>query len=104
MHRRGFHARGGPRWPGARRDRQNLAVKLSHDDGRTWAATRSIEPGPCAYSDLAVLPDGTLLCFYESGRPGATRPNSTRTDWPYARLTLARFNLEWLAAAPAASP
>ncbi len=43
-----------------------------------------------------MLPDGTILCFYESGRPGATRPNSARTDWPYARLTLARFNLVWL--------
>jgi sialidase-1 len=86
----------GPATPGSRRDRQNLAVKLSHDDGRTWEATRTIESGPSAYSDLAVLPDGTILCFYESGRPGATRPNSTRTDWPYARLTLARFNREWL--------
>jgi sialidase-1 len=86
----------GPATPGSRRDRQNLAVKLSHDDGRTWVATRTLEPGPSAYSDLAVLPDGTILCLYESGRPGATRPNSTRTDWPYARLTLARFNLEWL--------
>ena len=95
--------------PGARRDRQTLAVKLSHDDGRSWVATRALEPGPSAYSDLAVLPDGTLLCFYESGRPGATRPNSKRTDWPYARLTLARFNLEWLtagrdASTPAAPP
>ena len=84
--------------PGVRRDRQQLAVKLSRDDGRSWAATRTLEQGPSAYSDLAVLPDGTILCLYESGRPGATRPNSKRTDWPYARLTLARFNLEWLTA------
>jgi Neuraminidase (sialidase) len=88
--------------PGARRDRKNLSVKLSRDDGLTWSAPRPLEPGPSAYSDLAVLPDGTFLCFYESGRPGATRPNSKRTDWPYARLTLARFNLAWLTAAPAA--
>lgn len=84
--------------PGVRRDRQKLAVKLSHDDGRSWVAIRTLEPGPSAYSDLAVLPDGTILCFYESGRPGSTRPNSKRTDWPYARLTLARFNFEWLTA------
>ena len=84
--------------PGVRRDRQTLAVKLSRDDGSSWVATRKLEPGPSAYSDLAVLPDGAILCFYESGRPGATRPNTNRTDWPYARLTLARFNLEWLTA------
>ncbi|MBM3855247.1 MAG: exo-alpha-sialidase [Verrucomicrobia bacterium] len=82
--------------PGERRDRKNLTVKLSSDHAGTWPVSRVLEPGPSAYSDLAVLPDGTLLCFYESGRPGATRPNSTRTDWPYARLVLARFNLEWL--------
>lgn len=82
--------------PGDRRTRKNLSVKLSYDDGQTWPVNKSIEPGPSAYSDLAVLPDGTILCLYESGKPGATRPNSKRTDWPYASLTLARFNLEWL--------
>ena len=84
--------------PSNRPDRKNLSIKLSDDDGVTWPVTRTIEPGPSAYSDLAELPDGTILCLYESGRPGATRPNSTKTDWPYARLTLARFNLEWLTA------
>jgi sialidase-1 len=59
-----------------------------------------LEPGPSAYSDLAVLPDGTIVCFYERGRPGALRPGSRRDDWPYARLTLARFNRTWLESGP----
>lgn len=72
------------------RDRRNLTVRLSEDDGRTWSASRVLEPGPSAYSDLAVLPDGTILCFYERGRGAAKRS-------AYGALTLARFNLEWLA-------
>jgi sialidase-1 len=66
--------------PAGKGKRENLSIKLSRDDGRTWPVNRTLEPGPSAYSDLAVLPDGTLLCFYEGED----------------RLTVARFNLEWL--------
>jgi sialidase-1 len=78
--------------PGKSRDRMNLAIKLSYDEGQTWAVSKSLEPGPSAYSDLAVLPDGTLLCFYEHGRNDDGKQKSSS----YARLTVARFNLEWL--------
>jgi sialidase-1 len=37
-----------------------------------------------------VLPDGTILCFYERG--SIDGKNNLGTD----RLTVARFNLEWL--------
>ena len=49
---------------------------------------------PARLGDLAVLPDGTVLCFYESGidKPKVRR----KRDWAYANLTLARFNLEWI--------
>ena len=68
--------------PGGRNGkRENLSIKLSRDDGVTWPLNKTIEPGTSAYSDLAVLPDGTAVCFYE-------RSN---------RLTVARFNLDWLA-------
>ena len=71
------------------RERSNLTIRVSEDDGRTWSASRTIEPGPSAYSDLAVLPDGTILCFYErSLDPSASRP--------YGALTLARFGIEWI--------
>lgn len=51
--------------PGASRERRNLTVRLSRDDGRTWPVSRVLEPGPSAYSDLAVLPGGEVLRFYE---------------------------------------
>jgi sialidase-1 len=34
----------------------------SEDDGRRWPASRVIEEGPSAYSDLAVADDGTIYC------------------------------------------
>lgn len=68
-----------------RRERRNLSVRVSEDDGRTWIAKRVLEAGPSAYADLAVLRDGTILCFYENG-----------TKTPYDGLTMARFNLEWI--------
>ena len=79
------------------RERKNVTIHVSHDDGRTWPVKKLLQAGPSAYSDLAVLPDGTVLCLYENGKPGDTRRNG---NWAYARLTLARFNLEWLQAPP----
>ena len=46
---------------------------------------RVLEAGPSAYADLAVLPDGGILCLYEAGR-----------ERPYETLTLWRFDFEWL--------
>jgi sialidase-1 len=79
--------------PGVPRDRRRLSIKLTCDEGKTWPVNKVLEPGYSAYSDLAVLPDGTILCLYERGRDADAaikRPTS------YAYLTLARFNLEWL--------
>lgn len=77
--------------PGKNRDRKNVSVKLSYDEGQTWAVNKTIEEGPSMYSDLAVTKNGTILCFY--GRSG----NSTGLNhFAGGRLTVARFNLEWL--------
>jgi sialidase-1 len=75
--------------PGLRRDRKNLTIKLSYDEARTWPVSKTLEPGPSAYSDLAVGRDGTIYCFYEVAGADGSLANS-------GRLTLARFNLEWL--------
>jgi sialidase-1 len=67
--------------PAGRGKRENLSIKLSHDDGQTWPVNKTLDAGPSAYSDLAVLPDGTVLCLYEGK----------------ANIQVARFNLEWIA-------
>jgi Neuraminidase (sialidase) len=71
------------------RQRRNVTVKLSYDEGQTWPVTRSIEPGISGYCDLTVGSDGFAYCFYEraSVDDSAYRP---------AYLTVAKFNLEWL--------
>ncbi|HET6425869.1 MAG TPA: sialidase family protein, partial [Planctomycetaceae bacterium] len=76
---------------GKSRDRRNVTVKLSHDDGQTWLPGRAIEPGASSYSDIAVTPAGTILCFYGRGpKPG----------FAGTALTMARFNLKWLTETP----
>ena len=59
--------------------RENLSIKLSRDNGKTWPVNKTLESGPSAYSDLAVLSDGTVLCLYET-----------------KNIVCARFNLDWL--------
>jgi sialidase-1 len=73
--------------PGKSRDRKNLSIKISSDEGKTWELNKTLEPGPSMYSDLAVTQAGTILCFYGRG----AKPGFAGTG-----LTLARLNLEWL--------
>jgi sialidase-1 len=65
--------------------RTNLTVRVSTDDGKTWSAGRTIQPGPGAYSSVAFLKDGTIGVLYETGKVH-----------PYEKISFARFNLEWL--------
>lgn len=76
--------------PGKPRDRVNLSVKLSSDEGATWPINRPLEEGFSGYSDLAVSKDGTILCFYERGATDGVNIYKT------GRLTVARFGLDWL--------
>jgi sialidase-1 len=68
----------GPGGPG----RSHMTIRLSYDEGQTWPAAKVLYDGSAAYSDLVVLPDGTLGCLYE-------RDN-------YGKITFARFTLAWL--------
>lgn len=65
--------------------RERLTVRLSEDDGETWPYARLVCTGRSAYSDLALLNDGSIAMLYERG---INRYNE--------RLTFVRFNLGWL--------
>ena len=63
-------------------ERACLTVRISYDECRTWPVSKILYPGAAAYSDLTVTDDGQVLCLYEAD--------------DYARLVLARFDIEWL--------
>ena len=65
--------------------RVNMTVRMSYDDGNTWPVERTVHLGPCAYSCLVSLPDGTIGLLYENGDQNR-----------YERISFARFDVEWL--------
>jgi sialidase-1 len=67
--------------------RQNLTLKMSEDEGKTWPVSRLLHPGSSGYSDVAVAPDKTIYVLYESSLDPSIKANS---------ITLLRFNLSWL--------
>jgi Neuraminidase (sialidase) len=76
--------------PADRRHRFDLTVRVSYDEGKTWPVAKVIKKGPGAYSSMTVFPDGTIGVIYETGNSYAGVVEY------YAKLALARFNLEWL--------
>lgn len=78
-----------PARPGAiNRRRQNLGLRVSRDQGTTWTEPFVLETGPSAYSDLALAPDGSILCFYEHG---AKSPYESMSVVRLAPTALARL-------------
>ena len=66
-------------------ERENLEIRMSYDECRTWPVRRVLNPLKTAYSELAIAPDLSLCCLYEGGQKNA-----------YEKITFARFTLEWL--------
>jgi len=62
--------------------RNDLTLRASHDEGKTWPAAKVLHKGGSAYSDLAVLPDGSVCCLYEADG--------------YKTITFAKFPLKWI--------
>jgi len=68
--------------PANQTSRVNGTVRLSYDEGQTWAIAKTLVPDEFMYSCLTVLPDLSLGCLYE-------------TDG-YRIIRFARFTLDWL--------
>lgn len=51
----------------ASKSRENLTLRLSKDDGKSWYEDIVIHDGPSAYSDLVFLDDKKIGCLYEYG-------------------------------------
>jgi sialidase-1 len=47
--------------------RENMTVKVSNDNGRTWRVLRVVHPGPSAYSNLVDLGGNRAGLLYERG-------------------------------------
>ncbi|MBL8134066.1 MAG: exo-alpha-sialidase [Anaerolineae bacterium] len=68
--------------PAHLRARVNMTVRLSYDEGQTWAHSRTLDQGPSSYSDLVMTRDGQIGLLYERGNTGG--------------IHFARFSLDWL--------
>lgn len=72
--------------PADLKKRRDLTIRLSRDEGATWPVEKLLQEGGSTYSDLAVLPDKSIICLY--GHGGSKHMPDT--------VSLARFPLKWL--------
>jgi hypothetical protein len=66
--------------PASASGRKDGALRISYDEGQTWAYSKLYQSGSSAYSSLAILPNGKIGVLYE-------------TD-DYATIKFKRFSLE----------
>jgi sialidase-1 len=71
--------------PASTKGRQNMTIRISYDEGKTWKYSKTLHEGPSAYSCMTILPDGTIGILFEQGEQKI-----------YEKSSFARFNLEWL--------
>lgn len=53
--------------PADESNRINMTLRISENEGSTWNSSLVLHKGPSAYSDLTLLSNGNLGCFYEAG-------------------------------------
>ncbi len=53
--------------PASATSRTKMTVRISYDEGKSWKLNKLLHAGPSAYSNLVVLPNGNLACYFEAG-------------------------------------
>lgn len=64
------------------KDRVNLTVRISYDEGKTWTEGKTVYEGLSAYSDLTILENGDIGVFFEQD--------------DYTKNSFVSFSLDWL--------
>lgn len=54
--------------PASEKERINMTLRGSKNEGSTWPFSKVIHAGPSAYSSLAVMPNGDIACLFEGGK------------------------------------
>ena len=62
--------------------RENLTIKISYDEGKTWKYSKSVYAGESAYSSLSILKNGDIGVFFEKDN--------------YKENVFAKITLDWL--------
>jgi sialidase-1 len=66
----------------ADKDRINMTVRISYDEGQTWSKGKTIYTGSSAYSSMSILKNGDVGLFFEKDS--------------HTRNVFTSFSLEWL--------
>ncbi|HPE75258.1 MAG TPA: sialidase family protein [Draconibacterium sp.] len=64
------------------KDRKNMTVRISYDEGSTWTEGKTIYTGESAYSSLTILENGDIGLFFEKD--------------DYTQNAFVSFSLDWL--------
>lgn len=62
--------------------RENLTLKISYDEGKTWSKGKVIYPGSAAYSTMTLLKNGDIGLFFEKD--------------DYSQNVFVKLSLAWL--------
>ena len=66
------------------RNRENVSIFVSYDEGATWQDPVPLYTGPSVYSSLTILNDGTIAAYIEKNPNGA------------CELWYMNFSFKWL--------